>query len=231
MQNSDTHPSTLRVGYVPGVTLTKWRTTWAERFRGVRLDVVEVAEDDQLTVVTTGQVALCFVRLPINTAGLHLIKLYEETPVAWVSKDHLFAAVDEVQTADLTEETLVDSVTKEHLDLVSAGHAVLQVPQSVARSHSRRDLVYRPIIDAPTTTIGLAWLADNGHELIEEFIGVVRGRTANSSRTAQTRASQTKSSQAKSSQTSNNQTNNQPRPANRASKTGPPARGQRRRHH
>lgn len=29
---------------------------------------------------------------------------------------------------------------------------------------------------------------DNPNELIEEFIGIVRGRTANSSRTAQARA-------------------------------------------
>jgi hypothetical protein len=61
------------------------------------------------------------------------------------------------------------------------------VPQSVARSHSRRDLVYRPVTDAEPTTIALAWLVDNPNELIEEFIGIVRGRTANSSRTAATR--------------------------------------------
>jgi len=178
----------LRVGKVPGVTVTKWRGIWAERFPGVRLEVIDVDEQDQRHVLTDGQVDLCFVRLPIDDDGLHLIRLYDELPVAWVSKDHLAAAADEVSLADLADETVLTVVTPHTIDLVSIGEAVLHVPQSIARSQSRRDFVFRPITDAPHTTVGLAWLVDNPHELIEEFIGIVRGRTANSSRTAQARA-------------------------------------------
>jgi DNA-binding transcriptional LysR family regulator len=176
------------VGKVPGVTVTKWRGIWAERFPRVRLDWLDIDQQDQLQVLTDGQVDLCFVRLPIDDDGLHLIRLYDELPVAWVSKDHLVAAVDEVSLADLADATVLTVVTPHNIDLVSIGEAVLHVPQSIARSQSRRDFVYRPITDAPHTTVGLAWLVDNPHELIEEFIGIVRGRTANSSRTAQARA-------------------------------------------
>jgi DNA-binding transcriptional LysR family regulator len=178
----------LRVGKVPGVTVTKWRGIWAERLPRVRLDWLDVDQQDQRRVLTEGQVDLCFVRLPIDDEGLHLIRLYEELPVAWVSKDHLAAAADEVSLADLADETVLTVVTPHSIDLVSIGEAVLHVPQSIARSESRRDFVYRPITDAPQTTVCLAWLVDNPHELIEEFIGIVRGRTANSSRTAQARA-------------------------------------------
>jgi len=178
----------LRVGKVPGVTVTKWRGIWAERLPRVRLDWLDVDEQDQRHVLTDGQVDLCFVRLPIDDDGLHLIRLYDELPVAWVSKDHLAAAADEVSLADLADETVLTVVTPHTIDLVSIGEAVLHVPQSIARAESRRDFVYRPITDAPHTTVGLAWLVDNPHELIEEFIGIVRGRTANSSRTAQARA-------------------------------------------
>jgi DNA-binding transcriptional LysR family regulator len=178
----------LRVGKVPGVTVTKWRGIWAERFPRVRLEVIDVDEQDQRRVLTDGQVELCFVRLPIDDDGLHLIRLYDELPVAWVSKDHLVAAADEVSLADLADETVLTVVTPHTIDLVSIGEAVLHVPQSIARAESRRDFIYRPITDAPPTTVGLAWLVDNPHELIEEFIGIVRGRTANSSRTAQARA-------------------------------------------
>jgi DNA-binding transcriptional LysR family regulator len=173
---------------VPGVTVTKWRGIWAERLPRVRLDWLDVDQQDQRRVLTEGQVDLCFVRLPIDDEGLHLIRLYDELPVAWVSKDHLAAAADEVSLADLADETVLTVVTPHNIDLVSIGEAVLHVPQSIARSESRRDFVYRPITDAPHTTVGLAWLVDNPHELIEEFIGIVRGRTANSSRTAQARA-------------------------------------------
>ena len=178
----------LRVGKVPGVTVTKWRGIWAERLPRVRLDWLDVDEQDQRHVLTDGQVDLCFVRLPIDDDGLHLIRLYDELPVAWVSKDHLAAAADEVSLADLADETVLTVVTPHTIDLVSIGEAVLHVPQSIARAESRRDFVYRPITDAPHTTVGLAWLVDNPHELIEEFIGIVRGRTANSSRTAQARS-------------------------------------------
>jgi len=187
MPSASERPS-LRVGKVPGVTVTKWRGIWAERFPRVRLEVIDVDEQDQRRVLTDGQVELCFVRLPIDDDGLHLIRLYDELPVAWVSKDHLAAAADEVSLADLADETVLTVVTPHTIDLVSIGEAVLHVPQSIARSQSRRDFVFRPITDAPHTTVGLAWLVDNPHELIEEFIGIVRGRTANSSRTAQARA-------------------------------------------
>jgi len=177
----------LAVGFVPGVTLTKWRTIWAERFRWVRLEVVEVPQADQRRALEAGEVDLCFVRLPLAAEGLHLIRLYEEQPVALVSKDHPIAAFEEISLADLAEETVITNADQAGLDLVGVGEAVLQVPQSIARSYSRRDFVYRPITDAPTTEIGLAWRTDNPSELVEEFIGIVRGRTVNSSRTAQDR--------------------------------------------
>lgn len=203
------------MGFVPGVTLTKWRGVWAERFPRRPLDVIEVSPDDQRRVLDDGEVDLCFVRLPIDTDDLHLIRLYEELPVAWVSKDHLLAAADdEVALADLAEETVVSSVTGFHLDLVAAGEAVLLVPQSVARSHSRRDFTYRIVTDAPSTTVGLAWLKDNPHELIDEFIGVVRGRTANSSRSTQERAARKPPAP--------------PTPPRASTKPARPARGQRR---
>jgi DNA-binding transcriptional LysR family regulator len=179
---------TLRVGKVPGVTVTKWRGVWAERFPRVRLEIVDVDEADQRRALTDGEVQLCFVRLPVDDDGLHLIRLYEELPVAWVSKDHVVAAVDEVTLADLADEDVFSLVTPHTIDLVSIGEGVLHVPQSIARSLSRSDFVYRTITDAPSTTVALAWLVDNPHELVEEFIGIVRGRTVNSSRTTQARS-------------------------------------------
>lgn len=182
---------TLRIGKVPGVTVTKWSGVWAERFPRVRLEVVDVEQREQRQALVRGDVSMCFVRLPIDDDGLHLIRLYEEVPVAWVSKDHLVAAADEVTLADLADDDVLTDPTPYAIDMVSIGEAVLAVPQSIARSHSRRDFVYRPITDAPSTTVALAWLKDSDDELVQEFIGVVRGRTANSSRTARDRASRT----------------------------------------
>jgi len=180
----------LRVGYVPGVTLTKWRRTWAERFPRLSLEVAEVTEADALAAVEQERVDMCFVRSPVTADGpagvrLHAIPLYEEVPVVVAPKDHPVSLFDAVTSADLSEENLIEGfATDDAVDLVAGGAGLLIVPQSVARSYSRRDLVHRPVTDAVGTRISLAWLQENPHEMIEEFIGIVRGRTPNSSRSA-----------------------------------------------
>lgn len=183
------HRTGLRVAFVPGVTLTKWRRIWAERLPRVPLDVVEVTEDAQRATLDDRDADMCFARLPIETAGVHAIRLYEEVPVVVLPRDHALAERDELVLADLDGETLVvGDADASAVERVAWGSGVARVPHSIARSESRRDVVYRPLTDAEPTTIALTWLVDNDNPLIEEFIGIVRGRTANSSRTAAARA-------------------------------------------
>lgn len=173
----------LRVGAVPGVTVTKWRRVWAERFPRNSLEVLDLTEREQRDALAEHRVDMCFVRLPVVDSGLHLIPLYAEVPVVIVPTDHPVSLYAEVSLADLSEENMLDPAdTLLAVDLVAGGAGVLLAPHSIARSHSRRDLIYRTVTDAAPTQIALAWLRDNPNELIEEFIGVVRGRTPNSSR-------------------------------------------------
>lgn len=216
-------PPGLRVGFVPGVTLTKWRRIWADRLPRVPLDIVEVAQAGQRAVLLRDEVDMCFVRLPIDTEGLHTIPLYEEVPVVIAPKDHPVAAFEDVTLGDLAGETfVVDDAEATGVDRVAWGAGLMIVPMSVARTHSRRDLIHRPVTDAEPTTIALAWLMDNPSELIEEFIGIVRGRTANSSRTASSR--QASGTEAKAAPAKK-----RPPAAKAPRNTGRPARGQRRR--
>lgn len=173
---------------MPGVTLTKWRRVWAERFPRVPLEVTEVAEADQRRALDDGVVDMCFVRLPLPRDGVHAIPLYDEVPVVWLSKDHVLAELDEFSEADLADENVLFASDAASIDLATYSAAVLRVPMSIARSGSRKDLVYRPVVDAEPTTVALAWPMTAENPWIEEFVGVVRGRTANSSRTAGERA-------------------------------------------
>ena len=210
----------LRVGFVPGVTLRKWRTIWQERFRQVALEVVEVGEADQRRVLDAGEVDLCFVRLPLEGAGLHLIPLYDEVPVAWSSADHPIAALESVTLPGLAGEVLLTEVTPDALQQAAFADAVLLVPLSVARTHSRRDMVHRPITDGTPTRVGLAWRVDSDHPWIDDFVGVVRGRTANSSRTTAERAAAERAASSGSA----------PAPRSRVAKPGRPANRTRGRH-
>ena len=175
-------PPRLRVGFVPGVTLSKWRRIWGERFPRNTLEMVGVHPAEQRAVLDDARVDMCFVRLPIDRAGLHVIPLYEELPVVMVARDHPVALFEAVTLTDLADEPVIDVNHPDAVDLVVCGAGVLLVPQSVARTHSRRDLVHRPVSDGTPTTIALAWSVDHPSDLIEDFIGVVRGRTVNSSR-------------------------------------------------
>jgi DNA-binding transcriptional LysR family regulator len=194
----------FRLGYVPGVTPGKWARMWAERRPQVPLELVTATTDEALELVRTGAMDAALVRLPIDRTGLHTIPLYTETTVAVVPKDHVVTAAEEAAVADLADEivlrpqddTLVwpgdrpgrpaafaPSTTAEAIELVAAGVGLLVVPQSLARLHHRRDLTYRPLTDAPGSSVGLAWPDAENTELMEEFIGIVRGRTVNSTRT------------------------------------------------
>lgn len=196
-----TSPS-LSLGYVPGGTPAKWVRIWAERHPAIPLQLSAVAAADAADAVRDGTVDIALLRLPADTSGLAVIPLYEETTVAVVPTDHLLSAVDTITVADLDGEPMLlplDDVldwtdapgsvvdhrpetTEDAIELVAAGLGALIVPQSLARLHHRKDLTYRPISDAPSCPVALAFPEGQQSSLVEEFIGIVRGRKPDSSR-------------------------------------------------
>ncbi|MFY2790026.1 LysR family transcriptional regulator [Rhodococcus sp. MALMAid1271] len=201
-------PSTFTIGFAEGVTLTKWTRIWADRFPDIALSVVATTPNSQVSCLRDGTVDVGFVRPPLDRDGLNAIGLYQEVQVVVVPKDHPVAAFDSVTATDLADEHLLaDPATApewaavatelvtgdrpelppmnsvaETFEYVAAGLGVAIVPHSVARINARKDLVYRPVTDIEHTQIALAWVADRESELIEEFIGIVRGRSTRSSR-------------------------------------------------
>ncbi|UOZ06324.1 LysR substrate-binding domain-containing protein [Amycolatopsis sp. WQ 127309] len=195
-------PASFRLAYVPGATPAKWVRTWAERVPEVPLQLVPVAAADATALVRERGADAALLRSPLDRDGLHAIPLYTETTVVLVPKDHVVAAADEVSTADLADDVVLhpldDTIeweslpgrpavdrpetTADAIELVAAGVGVLVVPQSLARLHHRRDLTYRPVADAPQSSVALSWLEDETSDLMEQFIGIVRGRTVNSTR-------------------------------------------------
>ena len=111
--------------------------------------------------------------------------------VVWLAKDDvLFADSGPVPGlaptspdpgVDLRPDTAADAIA-----LVATGVGITIVPMSLARLHHRKDVTYRVLDGGPGAPVGLAWLVDGLPDdvrgLVEEMIGIVRGRTANSSR-------------------------------------------------
>jgi DNA-binding transcriptional LysR family regulator len=212
-------PSPFRLAYVPGVTPGKWVRVWSERVRDVPLELATVSVGEAEVALREGTADASLLRLPIDRTGLSAIPLYAETSVVVVPKEHEAAAVEELTVADLADYVVLHplddclaweslpgrpaierpATTEDAIDLVAAGVGLLVVPQSLARLHHRRDLTYRTISDAPQSQVALSWPQEQTTDLMEEFIGIVRGRTANSSRgraQAQAQASAAKTTKA-----------------------------------
>ncbi|MFI5617154.1 LysR family substrate-binding domain-containing protein [Streptomyces sp. NPDC051567] len=201
MTGSESSPS-FRLAYVPGVTPTKWVRIWNERLPDIPLTLVPVPADEAFGLLRGRGADAGFVRLPVDRTDLSAIPLYTETTVVVIPKDHVAVAVEEVSVEDLADEIvfhpLDDTLDWEHppglpaierpattadaVELVAAGVGLLVVPQSLARLHHRRDLTYRPLSGVPESRIALSWPQDGTTDLVEQFIGIVRGRTVNSSR-------------------------------------------------
>jgi len=178
------HPprTTLTVGFVVGVSPDKWARVWSERMPGATLELRPVDAEHAVAALEADLDMVLARDAGVGDDELHAIELWRETQVAVAPKDHPIKLFDAVTTADLDDENLIAGSDDAALDLVAAGVGIVRMPQSVLRATGRRDVIGRPISDATPTQIALVWPRDRDHELIQEFIGIVRGRTANSSR-------------------------------------------------
>ncbi|WP_232498560.1 LysR family transcriptional regulator substrate-binding protein [Agromyces humatus] len=164
----------------------KWLRAWGERRADLPLEAVRVEQHEQADGLASGDVDLAFVRLPIDTDGLNVVPLWEETPVAVLPSEHPLADRATLTLADLDDEPLAPQQPDPAMivELVAAGTGYAVLPHGVARLHHRKDVVAIPLSDAPITRIALVWRIERDDDDIQEFVAVVRGRTARSSRGA-----------------------------------------------
>ncbi|MFH9012162.1 LysR family transcriptional regulator substrate-binding protein [Streptomyces sp. NPDC017943] len=202
MTDSAASPA-FRLAYVPGVMPDKWVRVWSRRHPEVPLTLAQVPAPDAAGRLRAGEADAGLVRLPVDRAVFSAIPLYTEQTVVVVPKDHLVTAVDEVTPQDLSDDIVLHplddvldwehglpgrpaverpATTADAIELVAAGIGVLIVPLSLARLHHRKDLTHRPLEEAPGSSVALAWPEDAKTDLVEDFIGIVRGRTVNSTR-------------------------------------------------
>ena len=138
--------------------------------------------------------------LPVD----HILTVLDEVPVEELAEEFLLQpasdipAYEEVSRAwrenagRIVPEGLTD---KETIELVAAGVGLYIVPMSIARFYHRKDLTYRPVAGLDTYPVHLVWprapkgepRSEELEALLQDFIGIVRGRTATSDRGSETR--------------------------------------------
>ena len=200
---SEPMPATFVLGAIPGATPGGWIDAWRERMPQTELELRPIAVSDQRTELLEGGLDAALVRLPIDHDGLGVIRLYDELAVVVCAADSHLTAAEELVLEDLAGEIVIvpqDDVldlhvpgavtpsfappedTAQAIATVAAGVGIVIVPMSLARLHRRRDAASRPLRDAPASTVALAWPAERTTPAVDAFIGIVRGRTPNSSR-------------------------------------------------
>lgn len=135
----------------------------------------------------------------------HPIAAFDELNVEDLADEYLLANPDDFpEWRDISTEIAAGTrkplppmaSIEEALDLVEAGLGILILPMSVGRLLSRKTLRSRLLHGVAETSIALAWidsfqpLPAEDEAVIQEFIGVVRGRSANSSRQPSVQAKQ-----------------------------------------
>ncbi len=183
----------------------KWERGWKELQRHRRtlpLDLVQAEVEDQTERLHDGVLDLCLARgerdREFDRDTYHVITLYREQPVVVVGVEHPAAAYDEIDVAELADEHDVLAANpglavRYAVETVAAGTGYVVLPMSLARLHNRKDVHWLPVHGVEDYPVSLVWLkqppagltpaaADAREEAIQMFIGVVRGRTANSSR-------------------------------------------------
>jgi len=204
-------PRSFRLGTVPGATPGKWIDAWKQRMPQVPLELVPITVAAQQTALSDVDAALVRLPLDdeaLAAAGLsrdavHVIPLYDELPVVVASIESHLLAADELTLSDLAGEVVMtpsdDALvpftvpgavapafaplpTAESIATAATGIGIVIVPMSLARVHHRKDADHRVLADGPTSTVALAWPRERTTPDVDTFVGIVRGRTANSSR-------------------------------------------------
>ncbi|WP_227468105.1 LysR substrate-binding domain-containing protein [Microbacterium sp. YJN-G] len=195
-------PRTLRLGLIAGTTPGRWIDSWHQRMPHVTLELIPVSFADQREQLE--ELDLALVRQPLErTDDLHVIPLYDEIPVVVASTDSFLMATDRLTPDDLAGQVLITpgddvlgplglptvapnfptiATTEDAIATAASGAGIVVVPMSLARLHHRKDADYRPLLGGRTSPVVLAWRRDATTPDIETFVGIVRGRTANSSR-------------------------------------------------
>lgn len=177
----------MKLSYVEGVNPSKWIDVWNARHPFDRMEAWRVAETAQWVALDAGECDAALIRLPQERASDGTsrgfgVELFRERTVVLLPAGHPYADIDDLASTDIgdLERTPAQSTVEETIALTAAGVGVVELPASVARLYSRRDVVVKELSDGPDWPVFLAWRIDDDN--VQDLVGIVRGRTARSSR-------------------------------------------------
>ncbi|GGR15221.1 LysR family transcriptional regulator [Streptomyces netropsis] len=167
---------------------------WDETHPGTPLELLRI--DDRTAGLTQGRVDAALLRGAVTSPGLRTEPLLSETRVVVMPADSPLAALPRVTLADLVDRPIaVNTVsgttttdlwppgarpvatievtnTDEWLIVIAAGRALGVSTSATPSNHTHPALVYRPLADAPTVPVVLAWREGPGHPAVPDLVAL-----------------------------------------------------------
>lgn len=185
----------LRLAFVTGTEPGKWFERFRKRTSHGGLRAIDT--DDPMALLAEGTVDLALTRLPDAriSSEHHVVSLYEEAKGVAVPKDSVFGELRERLTGtDIADEHLNYQIAEDGsidldelrtaLQVVAANVGIVIAPKPVLKMLARNKVEALELADAsvPATSIALVWNRGNDSAMVQDFVGVAKGRTRNSSR-------------------------------------------------
>ena len=186
----------LRIAFVTGTEPGKWFARYRET---TDHGLEELPSDDPFALVEAGEAHLALMRLDdrIGEPGetYHRVNLYNEMPGVAVPKDSVFAEMGEklaprefageIINFTYKPDSLIDDL-RSALQIVAANVGVAYAPAPLLKVLSKKQVAVVELTSQPEgmepTEIGLVWKVSADSDAIQDFVGVAKGRTRNSSR-------------------------------------------------
>ncbi|GAA2944016.1 LysR family transcriptional regulator [Streptomyces enissocaesilis] len=189
----------LRLGHAwsaLGPYTTPLLRRWQREHPDTPLELLRI--DDRTAGLARGEVDAAVLRGPVDTPGLVTELLFTEPRVAAVPSDDPLAArasltladlgagpvvlntVSGLTTPDLWPEeirptaTVTVANTDDWLTAIAAGRGAGASVASTAQMHAHRGVTYRPLSDAPSAPVFLAWRSASPHPAVRQLVALAR---------------------------------------------------------
>jgi DNA-binding transcriptional LysR family regulator len=166
----------LVIGFMPGLRVSEVVRAYTANDPGVDIELKQLHWWEQDAPLRDGRIDVGFLRRPFDEAGLAVTPIAREARVACLPSRHPLASRTSLMLADLEPESVLDAQARrtasveEKFELVAAGHGIAVVPESLAQSYSRPDLVAVVVTDAAPVETCLAVVADQAEPRVLNFL-------------------------------------------------------------
>lgn len=166
----------LVVAFASGLHVADAVLAFKVKYPEVEVDLLSLNWWEQDAPLRDGRADVGFLRRPFDDAGLQVVPIGSERRVACLPINHPLADRESLVMADLENESIMTTQTRrrapieQKFELIATGQEIALVPETVAYSYPRADLVYLPIADGPHSETCLVSTKDRHTDHLLAFL-------------------------------------------------------------